>query len=73
MLKLRKKKIVVLGMAFVDENKNLKDYLRDLTISRDVQDKIEVVQSQELLEFLKHGVVLAPGVIVDGKLKSAGR
>lgn len=65
------KKIVVLGFSFIKENKKLTKDINKLLEDKNLD--VDLEQNADLLEFLKHGVVLAPAVIVDGKLKSAGK
>jgi hypothetical protein len=67
----KNKKIVVLGVTFVQKNKWLADTIKKISKEKNIDVIVE--QDADLIEFIKHGVVLAPGVVVDGKLKSVSR
>ena len=64
---------MVLGMAFVEENKKLASEIGCLTQEKGLDEHTVIEQGADLLDFIKHGVILAPAIIIDGKLKSAGR
>lgn len=70
---MSKKKITILGFNFIEENNNLTKEFHSLIEEKGLHNIAEVEQNVETLEFLKHGVILAPGIIVDGEKKSAGR
>jgi len=65
------KKVIVLGVSFIEENRKLTEEIKKIIDEKGIDALIE--QNANLLNFIKHGVVLAPAVIIDGKLKSAGR
>jgi predicted nucleotide-binding protein (sugar kinase/HSP70/actin superfamily) len=69
--KSNKKKVVVLGVSFISDNKKLTQEICKIIEEKGIDALTE--QNSELLNFIRHGVVLAPAVIIDGKLKSAGR
>lgn len=69
----RTKKIVVLGFDKIKDNKEIADQMTKMVREKGLEYRVSVENSVELLEFVRHGVILAPGVIVDGKLKSAGK
>jgi hypothetical protein len=69
----QKKKIVVLGFNKIYDNHKLAREIKKAIEDNDLTDYVYIEQSMDLLDFVKHGVVLAPGVVIDGKLKSAGR
>jgi len=65
------RQVVVLGVVIVPENKKLAKRLDDLIKEKSLD--AEVKQNADVLKFLKHGVALAPAIIIDGKLKCAGK
>ena len=72
-LQTKRKKIIILGFTNVDQNRNVAEHMHKMVREHDMDEHVEVEQSAELLDFVRYGVILAPGVIVDGKLKCAGR
>ncbi len=71
--KKKHKKILVLGFPFIKDNKRVHNDIQTILFEKGLEATANVEHNVELIEFIKHGVVLAPGVVINGKLKSAGR
>jgi hypothetical protein len=69
----KKKKIVILGLKKVKKNEELESQMNKMLKEKDMDGRVHVESSADLMDFVRYGVVLAPGVIIDGKLKSAGK